>query len=154
MFKVLKLLVTGVGIPFLANQFRSLQEEAPKTSLAILIASYLTKKRKEIIQTALLAVLGTVLIGCGSAFLLYTWAQSADFNGVHSFQTSYTISTVILLVGAAFDTIVWKKMKDMEMEFEQIARTNFGGEQKGSFFKNVILNILRSLAGDQKAFQR
>lgn len=157
MFKILKFLITGIGIPLIANQFRSFHNnDAPKISLAVLLASFLTKKRKQIIRISLTAILGTVLIGCGGAFLLYTFALRIDFQGMHSFQTSFIVSSVILLLGAGLDLYVWKKAVDIEKEFEVLVRGHLDtGQQSGSFFKNLISIVAKNLSSTDslKAFQ-
>ena len=139
-------------MPLLANQLKNFQNQLPKASLAVVMASFVGKKRKQIISLFVTTIFGTTLLACGLAFLILITAQSADFHGVYQFKISTYVSIIIFLIGAGLDLYVWKKFRDIEKEFVAMVGSHFAANsdsgQPRSVFRSILSSVLHSMAGN------
>ena len=139
MSRLLKFLITGVGIPLVAEK---LQHQTQKFSIKLMMMTLIAKHRKKIIYISTIGIIGLIFGGCGLSLTVFAIAQQYDLNaGPFALNASMIVALSISVIGVVCIGYGWSAGKKLE---HAIAHEIIRAQQPTSNVRTILNTVIHA----------
>ncbi|MCC7460179.1 MAG: hypothetical protein IT286_02640 [Proteobacteria bacterium] len=148
MGRILKFLVTVVGLPLLAHQ---LQTQSQPDKLALI--TFLSERKKDILKIYLIGLTGGIFAITGLVLSVFSFVQVYDLN-LNTFMTGTMITSLSTLgLGLILGLVAWSKTSSMVEDYEAEEQHQDNSVSLPRMIINSIINSFTQPSNSRNYFE-